>query len=126
LQEAIERTRNVLRIPGEYRIGIVAGSDTGAVEMALWSLLGPKPVDVLAWESFGEDWVTDIVKQLNLQFVLSYTAEEFADSLLHLAEGRVDAKALITGTVGLDGVAGAFADLANPERHAKVMIDPWR
>jgi phosphoserine aminotransferase len=66
LQEAIERTRNVLRIPGEYRIGIVAGSDTGAVEMALWSLLGPKPVDVLAWESFGEDWVIDVVKQLKL------------------------------------------------------------
>ena len=67
-----------------------------------------------------------IVKQLNLQFVLGYTAEEFADSLRHLAEGRIDAEALITGTVGLDGVAGAFADLANPERHAKVMIDPWR
>jgi threonine dehydrogenase-like Zn-dependent dehydrogenase len=67
-----------------------------------------------------------IVKQLNLQFVLGYTAEEFADSLRHLAEGRIDAGALITGTVGLDGVAGAFADLANPERHAKVMIDPWR
>ena len=66
LSEAIERTRAVLRIPAEYRIGIVAGSDTGAVEMALWSLLGPRPVDVLAWESFGEDWVTDIVKQLKL------------------------------------------------------------
>jgi phosphoserine aminotransferase len=66
LQEAIERTRNVLRIPCEYRIGIVAGSDTGAVEIALWSLLGPRPVDVLAWESFGEDWVTDVVKQLKL------------------------------------------------------------
>jgi threonine dehydrogenase-like Zn-dependent dehydrogenase len=67
-----------------------------------------------------------IVKQLNLQFVLGYTAEEFADSLRHLAEGRVDAGALITGTVDLDGVAAAFADLASPERHAKVMIDPWR
>ena len=67
-----------------------------------------------------------IVKQLNLQFVLGYTAEEYADSLRHLAEGRVDAEALITGTVGLDGVAGAFAELANPDRHAKVMIDPWR
>jgi threonine dehydrogenase-like Zn-dependent dehydrogenase len=67
-----------------------------------------------------------IVKQLNLQFVLGYSAEEFADSLRHLAEGLIDAEALITGTVGLDGVAGAFADLANPERHAKVMIDPWR
>jgi phosphoserine aminotransferase len=66
LQEAIERTRAVLGIPDDYRIGIVAGSDTGAVEMALWSLLGPRPVDVLAWESFGQDWVTDVVKQLKL------------------------------------------------------------
>jgi threonine dehydrogenase-like Zn-dependent dehydrogenase len=67
-----------------------------------------------------------IVKQLNMQFVLGYTADEFAESLRYLAEGRIDASALITGTVGLDGVAGAFAELANPERHAKVMIDPWR
>ena len=67
-----------------------------------------------------------IVKQLNVQFVLAYTAAEFAESLRHLAEGRIDADALITGTVGLDGVAGAFADLANPEKHAKVMVDPWR
>src|SRR2546423_1617488 len=66
LQEAIDRTRNVLGVPKDYCIGIVAGSDTGAVEIALWSLLGPKPVDVLAWESFGEDWVTDVAKQLKL------------------------------------------------------------
>ena len=67
LKEAIDRTRKVLRRAADYRIGIVAGSDTGAVEMALWSLLGPRPVDVLAWESFGEDWVTDVVKQLKLK-----------------------------------------------------------
>ena len=66
-----------------------------------------------------------IVKQLNLQFVLAYTGEEFAASLNFLAEGKVDAAALITGTVGLDGVAGAFAALAMPDHHAKVMINPW-
>jgi phosphoserine aminotransferase len=66
LQEAIDRTRAVLGVPADYRIGIVPASDTGAVEMALWSLLGQRPVDMLAWESFGKDWITDVVKQLKL------------------------------------------------------------
>jgi threonine dehydrogenase-like Zn-dependent dehydrogenase len=66
-----------------------------------------------------------IVKQLNVQFVLAYTAEEFAESLHHIAEGRVDVAPLVTGTVGLAGVNGAFAELANPEQHAKVIVDPW-
>jgi phosphoserine aminotransferase len=63
---AIELTRKILRIPSTHRIGIVPASDTGAVEMALWSLLGPRPVTMLAWESFGEGWVTDVLKQLKL------------------------------------------------------------
>jgi phosphoserine aminotransferase len=67
LKDAIDRTRKILGIPDDYRIGIVPASDTGAVEMALWSLLGPKPVDCFTWESFGEDWVTDTVKQLKLK-----------------------------------------------------------
>ncbi len=66
LQAAIDRTRDVLEVPADYLIGIVAGSDTGAVEMALWSLLGPRKVQLLAFESFGKDWVTDVVKQLKL------------------------------------------------------------
>ena len=66
LKLAIDLTREVLGVPADYRIGITPGSDTGAVEMALWSLLGARPVDVLAWESFGDGWVTDIVKQLKL------------------------------------------------------------
>ncbi len=66
LKRAIDLTREVLQVPDDYRIGIVPASDTGAVEMAMWSLLGPRPVDMLAWESFGEGWVTDVVKQLKL------------------------------------------------------------
>jgi len=66
LKDAIESTREILAIPADYRIGIVPGSDTGAVEMALWSLLGARPVEMLAWESFGKGWVTDVLKQLKL------------------------------------------------------------
>ncbi len=67
LQAAIDLTREVLQVPADYRIGIVPASDTGAVEMAMWSLLGARPVDMVAWESFGEGWVTDAAKQLKLK-----------------------------------------------------------
>lgn len=67
LADAIEKSRAILGIPDDYRLGIVPASDTGAVEMALWSLLGARGVDMLAWESFGAGWVTDVVKQLKLQ-----------------------------------------------------------
>lgn len=66
LERAIDLTREVLQVPDTHRIGIVPGSDTGAVEMALWSMLGARGVTTLAWESFGEGWVTDVVKQLKL------------------------------------------------------------
>jgi phosphoserine aminotransferase len=74
LKRAIDLTREVLEVPEDYRIGIVPASDTGAVEMALWSLLGARPVTVLAWESFGEGWVTDVVKQLKLKDLRVLTA----------------------------------------------------
>lgn len=69
LKEAIDRTRAVLGVPADYKIGIVPASDTGAVEMALWTMLGARGVDLLAWESFGEGWVTDVTKQLKLNDV---------------------------------------------------------
>jgi phosphoserine aminotransferase len=67
LKRAIDLTREVLQIPADYRIGIVPASDTGAIEMALWSLLGPQPVTMLAWESFGEGWINDVAKELKLK-----------------------------------------------------------
>ncbi len=75
LASALSRTRSILGIPDDYHIGIVPASDTGAVELALWNLLGPRPVDMLAWESFGAGWITDVVKQLRLQDVRTMTAD---------------------------------------------------
>lgn len=71
LAEAIDLTREILEVPAGYRIGIVPGSDTGAMEMAMWSLLGPRSIEMLAWESFGEGWITDVVKQLKLDAKLT-------------------------------------------------------
>jgi phosphoserine aminotransferase len=75
LQELIDRHRELLEIPEDYYIGIVPASDTGAIEMAFWNLLGPRPVDVLAWESFGQDWLKDIQDHLKLDNVSAYEAD---------------------------------------------------
>jgi len=74
LKKAIDLTRQVLEVPANYKIGIVPASDTGAVEMALWSLLGQRPVDMVAWESFGEGWVSDVLKQLKLKDARKFIA----------------------------------------------------
>ena len=74
LKHAIDLTREVLQVPADYRIGIVPASDTGAIEMSLWSLLGPRPVTMLSWESFGEGWVSDVVKELKLKNVTTLKA----------------------------------------------------
>lgn len=74
LARACRDTAELLGLPEGYRVGVVPASDTGAMEMAMWSLLGPRPVDAFAWESFGEGWITDIVKQLKLEAVNRYQA----------------------------------------------------
>ena len=81
LKRAIDLTRELLQVPRDYRIGIIPGSDTGAVEAALWSLLGQRGVDVFAWESFGEGWVNDIVEHLKLKNARAFVADygEIAD-----------------------------------------------
>lgn len=75
IQEVIARTRAILQIPDDYVIGITPASDTGAVEMALWGMLGARPVDVLSWEAFSKDWLTDITKQLKLPHVNAYDVD---------------------------------------------------
>src|SRR6201988_717536 len=75
LKRAIDLTREVLQVPADYRIGIVPASDTGAIEMSLWSLLGARPVTMLTWESFGEGWVSDVVKELELKDVTTLKAD---------------------------------------------------
>lgn len=75
LKEVIDLTRSILSIPEDYKIGIVPASDTGAFEMAMWSLLGQRGVDIFAWESFGSGWISDVVKQLKLEDINKYEAD---------------------------------------------------
>jgi len=120
LKEAIDRTREVLQVPDDYLIGIVPGSDTGAVEMALWSMLGPKPVQLLAFESFGKDWVTDVVKQLKLPAeVLDAPYGELPD----LTKVRKDADLVFTWNGTTSGVRVPNADFIADDREGVTICD---
>ncbi len=121
LKDAIDRTKKILGIPADYRVGIVPASDTGAVEMAMWSMLGPKPVDLFAWESFGEDWVTDTVKQLKIKDsrVLKADYGELPD--LSQANPKHDVVFLWNGTTS--GVRVPDGDWISKDREGITICD---
>ena len=121
LKLAIDLTREVLEVPADYRIGIVPASDTGAVEMALWSLLGARPVTMIAWESFGEGWVTDVVKQLKLKDVTKLTAGygEIPD----LAKADKNSDIVFTWNGTTSGVRVPNADWIAADREGLTICD---
>jgi phosphoserine aminotransferase len=120
LKEAIDRTREVLEVPDDFLIGIVPGSDTGAVEMAMWSMLGPRPVQLLAFESFGKDWVTDVVKQLKIEAeVLDAPYGELPD----LTRVRGNADLVFTWNGTTSGVRVPNADFISADRKGVVICD---
>jgi phosphoserine aminotransferase len=121
LKLAIDLTREVLEVPADYRIGIVPASDTGAVEMALWSLLGPRPVTMIAWESFGDGWVTDVVKQLKLKDVTKLTAGYGEIPDLNKADKNSDIVFTWNGTTS--GVRVPNADWIAADREGLTICD---
>ncbi|MDP3658430.1 phosphoserine transaminase [Phenylobacterium sp.] len=120
LQAAIQATRELLQVPDTHLIGIVPGSDTGAVEMAMWSMLGPRPVQLLAFESFGKDWVTDVVKQLKLP---AEPLEAPYGELPDLTKVRKDADLVFTWNGTTSGVRVPNADFIAADREGIVICD---
>jgi phosphoserine aminotransferase len=121
LKQAIDLTRDILEVPADYRIGIVPASDTGAVEMALWSLLGERGVDMLAWESFGAGWVTDVVKQLKLKDVR--TLEAGYGELPDLSTVDFDRDVVFTWNGTTSGVRVPNADFIPADRKGLTICD---
>ncbi|HEY5817275.1 MAG TPA: phosphoserine transaminase [Mesorhizobium sp.] len=121
LEHAIELTREVLQVPADYRIGIVPASDTGAVEMALWSLLGERGVDMVAWESFGSGWVTDVVKQLKLADTRLFEAA-YGD-LPDLSKVDFDRDVVFTWNGTTSGVRVPNADFIPADRKGLTICD---
>ncbi len=121
LKRAIDLTREVLRVPADYRIGIVPASDTGAVEMALWTLLGPRPVAMLTWESFGEGWVSDVAKELKLKDVTVLRAPY--GELPDLAKADPASDIVFTWNGTTSGVRVANADWIAADRAGLTICD---
>src|SRR3982750_1381509 len=121
LKRAIEETRAVLEVPADFLIGLVPASDTGAVEMALWSMLGPRPVTMIAWESFGEGWVTDIAKQLKLKDATLVKAPYGALPDLSKVDPKSDIVFTWNGTTS--GVRVPNADWIRADREGLTICD---
>lgn len=121
LKAAIDETRALLGVPADYYIGIVAGSDTGAVEMALWNLLGARGVDVLAWESFGRDWVTDVVEELKVEPARQMLAD-YGD-LPNLAEVDFSHDVVFVWNGTTSGVKLAHGDWIPDDREGLTICD---
>ena len=121
LQDVIQRSRRLLGMPADYRLGIVPASDTGAIEMAMWSLLGPRGVDMLAWESFGEQWVTDVRKQLKLADARALTADYGRLPDLAQVDGARDVVFTWNGTTS--GVVVPDGDWISSDREALTLCD---
>ena len=121
LKRAIDLTREILEVPADYKIGIVPASDTGAVEMAMWSLLGARPVTMLAWESFGEGWVTDVEKQLKLKDVTTFKAG-YGD-LPDLSKVDSDTDIVFTWNGTTSGVRVPNADWIKADRKGLTICD---
>ncbi|MEO0922871.1 MAG: phosphoserine transaminase [Pseudomonadota bacterium] len=120
LKAAIEETRDLLGVPANYRIGIVPASDTGAVEMAMWSLLGERPVEMLAWESFGSGWVTDAVKQLNLDAIIR---EAGYGEIVDLDDVNTDHDVVFTWNGTTSGVRVPNGDWIKSDRSGLTICD---
>jgi len=121
IQQAIDLTRQLLEVPADYRIGIVPASDTGAVEMAMWSMLGARGVDMLAWESFGEGWVTDVAKQLKLDDVRIIKAPY--GELPDLSQVDTDRDVVFTWNGTTSGVRVPDADWIKADRQGLTICD---
>jgi phosphoserine aminotransferase len=121
LQEVIELSREILGIPADYRVGIVPGSDTGAVELALWTMLGARGADVFAWESFGKEWVTDVAKQLKLTDLNLYEAD-YGD-LPQLAKADPARDVVFTWNGTTSGVRVPNADWISETREGLTICD---
>lgn len=122
LKEAIDRTRALLGVPGDFKIAIVPASDTGAVEMALWSLLGARPVDIFAWESFGEEWITDAVEQLKLANCRIHVGRPYG-SLPDLSLARAEADIVFTQNGTTSGARIPHFDWIPPGRQGLTIND---